>query len=246
MPRRFDEIQTVIMNTVELDEVIEVNGDTGYRFRRWSDGKMEWGSGTAATEADTNLYRTAAAVLGTDNSFDLVNHDGSTKGLKLAGTFVSSTAAEINRATTLSSRIVAATGATLTVTLAAHDGRIITLGRAAGVTVTLPAASGSGAVYTFLNQVTVTTNNNIIAVANASDYMIGTSVQAVCGTTLGFNTANSGTPSSESDTITMNGTTKGGLKGDRITIVDIATNIFQVTCIMTASGTGANPFSAAV
>lgn len=45
-----------------------VSGDTQDRFSTLSDGKMEWGSGAATR--DTNLYRSAADVLKTDDKFD--------------------------------------------------------------------------------------------------------------------------------------------------------------------------------
>ena len=56
-----------------------------------------------------------------------------------------------------------------------------------------------------------------------------------------FNTA------ADSDTITMNGTTTGGVSiGDEITLIDIASNQYMVKGILTASGTEATPFSASV
>ncbi len=45
----------------------KVTGDTANRFNMFADGKMEFGSGTAAR--DTNLYRSAADTLKTDDSF---------------------------------------------------------------------------------------------------------------------------------------------------------------------------------
>ena len=49
-----------------------------------------------------------------------------------------------------------------------------------------------------------------------------------------------------SDTITMNGTTTGGLVGDRILLKDIAAGFWQVQVIGAATGTEATPFSATV
>lgn len=43
-----------------------VAGDANIRYRLWPDGKMEWGDGTLAR--DTNLYRSAADVLKTDDT----------------------------------------------------------------------------------------------------------------------------------------------------------------------------------
>ena len=134
------------------------------------------------------------------------------------------------------------TAATLTVTQATHAGRVVTLNRAAGITVTLPAASGSGSVYTFVVGTAVTSNSDIIKVANSSDTMTGRAfvISDNSAAVLGYATA------SDSDTITLNGTTTGGLKGDRIVITDAATNLFSVLVQSAATGTEATPFSATV
>lgn len=174
--------------------------------------------------------------------------------LKLAGTEVTASAAElntmdgilatadeINRAADLSTRIVSATAATLAATLAAHDGKTVLLDRAAGVTVTLPAATGSGARLRFVTKTTVTSNNNIIQVTG-DDTMKGTAWMAndTDGSVSAFETA------SDSDTITMNGSTKGGLVGDVIELEDVAADTWSVQAYLQGTGVEATPFSAAV
>lgn len=144
---------------------------------------------------------------------------------------------------------ISAAAATLTVTAALHSGRTITLNRAAGVAVTLPAATGTGDKYRFVVQTTFT-GAATIAVANATDYMIGTAVLFMDGgdTVSGFATANTGTVATESDTISLFGTSnsQGGFKGAIVEIEDIATAIFAVRYVSDAGGTEATPFSAAV
>jgi hypothetical protein len=49
-----------------------------------------------------------------------------------------------------------------------------------------------------------------------------------------------------SDTITLNGTTKGGLKGWVVDVTDIASGVWAVNVMSEASGVEATPFSAAV
>jgi hypothetical protein len=131
------------------------------------------------------------------------------------------------------------TTATLAVTADAYNGQTINLSRAAGIVVTLPAATGTNAVYKFVVTTAVTTNNYIIQVANATDTMNG--LASVAGTT---GSVFSTLPAS--DTITMSGTTTGGLIGSYVQITDVATGEFLVTSALVGSGTPATPFSAAV
>lgn len=138
-----------------------------------------------------------------------------------------------------------AAGATLTLTVASHDGKCIKLDTLAGSVVTLPAATGSGARFRFVVTVLATSNSHKIQVANASDTMQGiifsrddTSANAV-----GFDAdATAG-----ADTITLNRSTTGSVvKGEVIEVEDIATNVWQVTGLIANTGSPATPFSAAV
>jgi hypothetical protein len=134
------------------------------------------------------------------------------------------------------------TSATLSLTTAAHAGAAIVASRAAGITMTLPASSGSGAKFRVIVNTTITSNNLIVAVANSTDVMTGTALVAQDGgdTSVMFETA------ADSDTITMNGSTKGGIKGDIIELEDIASGLWSVSISSSGTGTEATPFSAAV
>ena len=142
----------------------------------------------------------------------------------------------------LSAAPVNATAATLAVTQTSYAGTIVTLNRAAGIAVTLPAATGTGSVYRFLVGTSVTSNSTTIKVANATDVMTGSAyvISDNSAAVLGYRTASS------DDTITLNGTTTGGLKGDLITITDVGTGLFAVSVFSAATGTEATPFSATV
>lgn len=132
---------------------------------------------------------------------------------------------------------------TASATLDASDaGTALVVNAAAGLTLTLPAAAGTGRAYEIFIGTTVTSNNVIVAVANASDVMTGVAMlgQDAGDTAVLFETA------STSDTITLNGSTKGGIKGDRIYLKDIADNLWYVSMTGSATGTEATPFSAAV
>jgi hypothetical protein len=51
---------------------------------------------------------------------------------------------------------------------------------------------------------------------------------------------------STSDTITMNGSTTGGILGSRVVVTDAAANKWAVSGALVSSGTEATPVSAAV
>jgi hypothetical protein len=160
----------------------------------------------------------------------------------IGGTALAATAAEINAAADMSTRLVSASAATLAVTAADHDGKIIVLNRAAGVTATLPAATGSGAVFRFTVGTAVTSNSDVIKVADNTDVMSGSLyvTDQAAGTGTEFSTTTT------SDTITMNGSTTGGLAGGVLTLIDIATNLYAVQGNIIATGVEATPFSATV
>jgi len=143
---------------------------------------------------------------------------------------------------TLRSSPTAGTAATLAVTTAAHDGKLIILNRAAGVVVTLPAATGTGAVFRFSVATAVTSNSYKIQVADATDVMSGSIyvTDQAAGTGTEFSTV------AASDTITMNGSTTGGLAGGILTLIDVAANLYAVHGNIIATGVEATPFSAAV
>lgn len=133
------------------------------------------------------------------------------------------------------------TAATLTVTAAAHAGHTIVSDLAATQTATLPAATGSGNRYTFIVK-TTKTGDLVIQAASASDTMTGTALLFADGgdTTVGFATA------AATDTVTLDGTTTGGINGAMVKLVDIASGLWYVEVVSDASGTEATPFSAAV
>lgn len=123
-----------------------------------------------------------------------------------------------------------------------HAETMLNISAAAGLTLTLPASEGKGAKYRFFVRTTVTSNTVVIQVANATDVMQGTAIFAADGGDTGvlFETA------STSDTITMNGSTRGGIIGDFIELEDVAAGFWSVRMVAQGTGTEATPFSAAV
>lgn len=121
-------------------------------------------------------------------------------------------------------------------------GRIITLNNATAFAVTLPASTGKGAIFRIFIGTTVTSGGMTIKVANASDTMVGFGHLAQDGGDTSVLFGASGTD----DTITLNGTTTGGTKGDYMEIEDVALNLWSVRLTATATGTEATPFSSTV
>lgn len=153
---------------------------------------------------------------------------------------VLATAAEVNRSSKLSTREVAVGAANLTVTLALHDGKTILLDTATGIAVTLPAMTGSGARYRFACNVATAGGSHVITATGAhlfgsltmnDDTGVGTLFTERCATAQG------------STVITLDGSTKGGRKGDWFEIEDVATSVGVVRGHLNASGTEATPFS---
>lgn len=139
------------------------------------------------------------------------------------------------------SRIVNATASTLTVTKLLHDNRTVTLNRAAGIAVTLPAATGSGSRYRFFIGTTITSNTTTIKVVG-DDTMSGVALIDEAGGA----TAGSWPTASDTDTITFDGSTTGGILGDLVELEDVAADKWHVRITGTTSDTEATPFSATV
>ena len=142
--------------------------------------------------------------------------------------------------------VLVATGA---ITQAAHAGKTLSMAEVGGdaaCTFTLPAATGTGNVYKFIVGV-VNTSNYIIKVADATDTIDGQVIVTNDATAGGTASVISWPTVAASDTITLNGTTTGGVGiGDYIELTDLIANQYVVSGMLKASGTEATPFSATV
>lgn len=139
-------------------------------------------------------------------------------------------------------KLLSVTASTVSLTSSDHAGKVVVLNRAAGVTVTLPESVGNGDVYTIIVGTTVTSNNDIVKVANTSDTFVGRAIACADG----GNTVNGWEVTAGDDTVTLNGGTTGGFAGDTIQITDIGGNKFVVNAFLNQTGTEATPFSATV
>jgi hypothetical protein len=149
---------------------------------------------------------------------------------------------EIARNCDVSTRLVPA-GATKTLTVAEHEGKIIALDTAAGSVVTLPPATGSGAVFRFVVTVAPTSNEHKVQVTT-TDTMKGVFFLLDNDSTAATAYAATGTD----DTLALNGTTKSGLVGDVAEFVDVASAVWSVSGhgVVPAGSNIADVFSAAV
>ena len=151
----------------------------------------------------------------------------------------------------VSNSVTTAAGKTLTV---ANDaGKQIYYTSVATATFTLPAVNTSspsdptdpnqannyGAAFEFVLSTTVT-GSFIVKVANSSDTMVGTAILGSGTTALVFSTATA------SDTITLSGTTTGGVGGASVKATVIGANRYKVEVVSGATGAVATPFSATV
>lgn len=132
----------------------------------------------------------------------------------------------ITAATTLSKERHAFT----TTVLDSSTGRIITL----------PASTGRGDWYEVFVLTTVSSGNHVIQVANATDeFRGGVSISTdIAGVTF--------LAADNDDTLTMNGSTTGGLTGSWARFTDVSSGIWKVEGFLCSSGSEADCFSAAV
>ena len=151
----------------------------------------------------------------------------------------------------VSNSVTTAVGATLNV--ASFAGKQIYYTSTATATFTLPAVNTSspsdvtdpnqsnnyGAAFEFVLSTTVV-GNFIVKVANSSDTMVGTAILGSGTTALVFSTATA------SDTITLSGTTTGGVGGASVKATVIGANRYKVEVVSGATGAVATPFSATV
>ncbi len=115
-----------------------------------------------------------------------------------------------------SSGAVVNTTAALTLTEKAHAGRIVTVNSTTGRAITLPEATGTGNVYTVYIGTTVSSGSHtIVAPSSSTSFAGGVGISTdIGGVTIICNTAD--------DTVTMSGSTTGGVVGSHVVFTDVA------------------------
>jgi hypothetical protein len=137
--------------------------------------------------------------------------------------------------------IVPTTATALSLTAQAHAGRTVLINTNSTVanTFTLPATTGSGNVYTLINNI-AQTQGTVVVAAYSTDVMSGIAMNF--GTT--EETAMAFRTSATSDKVTLDlTTTGGGVGGDKIVCKDVAEGTWLVECVLMGSGSLATPFS---
>lgn len=124
------------------------------------------------------------------------------------------------------------------------DRRLFPLSLAAGQAMTLPFATGKGGCYRLFVLTTYTGSSSINTQAGVNpktgvrDILVG--YAGVGGTTSGQFAA---AAVSAFHTITMNGTTSGGVSGSYIELEDVQPGTWRVAADLNGSGTVVTPFS---
>lgn len=129
---------------------------------------------------------------------------------------------DVAKAIAVTAPAVIAGGATKTAG-ASDEGGIVLLDTAAGTTVTLPAATGTGNKFKFIVSVKPTSNQHRIDAPGTSVFYGSINILDLDAAAQGAFASGSG-----NNRIDFNGTTKGGQVGDMIEVVDIGTNAYAV------------------
>lgn len=122
------------------------------------------------------------------------------------------------------------------------DRRLLPISRAAGQAITLPFATGKGSTYRVFVQTTIT-GSTTIATQSGNNPKTGQRDKLFGSIGIGGTTSGQFGATGASTTITMNGTTQGGLAGSYIEIEDVAPGQWRVDGSLNGSGTVVTPLS---
>lgn len=146
-----------------------------------------------------------------------------------------------NEPATLNERVVTLTAGNQTLTIEDHANRILVIDDEltdASQTKTLPKTTGSGDVYEIWNDAVLT--QDLVVAALGSDVLSGTA-KLLSETTTNTDVFHT---TATSDKYTFNNTTTGGLRGDRVKLIDFAAGTWLVEVNGNGSGTMVTGFAA--
>ncbi len=132
-------------------------------------------------------------------------------------------------------QIISGVGATRTLTTA-ESGALCLFDRAAGVIYTLPVvtANNLGMRFEFATTVTITSNAAKVITGAATQFIVGGTLLYIAGAATTFGVAFNGTTHIASSS---NGTTTGGVIGDRFWVEAISLTQWAIQGLQSGSGT---------
>ena len=233
-------------NAIRMTAVAEIRLDSNSGNVQLYDNGVEYGL-LAKDGSDNAIFKSSIS----DANMILKGNDGGVTINALTFDMSEAGAATFNDMVTVGGsfkKAIHTFTATDAITEVEHAGRTLLLGEVGGnanVVLTLPDATGSGNIYHFIVSVAMGGSTTYKIQVPDADNTIAGQIQYLDedGTAVtSFPTV------AASDTITLNSGTQGGIVGDTLTLIDIATDKYAVSGQMRVSA-GANPatpFSAAV
>jgi hypothetical protein len=205
------------------DNNVDLNGVGAVLFDADGDTKMT--SAESDDEITVTINGAADFVFSADT---LTAVTGSS--IVLSGANISPAARIVN---------VAATETAVALTSTAHAERLVVLPiiTSAGLTITLPAATGTGHKYTVINNGVQTLSTTVTALAGDIFYGIAKGWSLTAGANDTF------VPDGNDIKYTMDVTTTGGDGGDTLTFIDIATDKWWTDITFHGSGTLATGYA---
>lgn len=118
-----------------------------------------------------------------------------------------------------------------------HSGIVVNLASTTGRAITLPASSGKGDVYTLFISTTVSSGNHTVVVTG-SDVIIGG-----VGISTALSSGRAVLASAAIATITLNGSTQGGVVGSWLRFTDAISGKWMLEGFLVSTGSETTPFS---
>ena len=132
-------------------------------------------------------------------------------------------------------QVISGQGATRQLTTA-ESGALCLFDRAAGIVYTLPdiTAANLGMTFEFATTVTITSNAAKVITGGTGEFIVGGLVSYIAGAATTFGSAFNGTTHIA---VSSNGTTTGGVIGDRFNMTAISLTQWQIQGLLSGSGT---------
>lgn len=123
-----------------------------------------------------------------------------------------------------------------------QSGSVVNFDRAAGTIYTLPAACNPGTFFDFYVSVTATSNNHKVITGAGTELMVGQILNCDTDTSDAIAIWKSLVATSNI-AVTMNGTTKGGIKGDWVRVTKLDATSWGVHGQTNGTGVVVTPFA---